>query len=447
MIKQKQKGLSLIDVIISVAIFMIVFIGIFGIFKLSIELVSSSKAKTGALALANEQMEFIRSLSYNDAGTIGGIPSGSIQQEEVIELNQTTYIRRTFIQYADDPKDGLEDDDENSITADYKTIKVELKWTIGEKEKKLSLVSNMVPKGIETFTDGGILIINVIDAFGMPVASAQVTIKNSNTNPAIDLTTFSSASGKVKLQGVPVANNYEILVTKSGYSIARTYDADAENPNPSPGHLTVADEQTTSSSFAIDILSSKTIKTWNQNENPPIPLGNVSFSMRGEKAIGSDGQGAPIYKYSALHETDSSGEITINNLEWDNYTIAIDDAFTGYDISESCFPQPRSIFPNVSTTTDIYLVPDTEHSLLIIVIDEDETLLDNANTRLYRTGFDNTKNTSECGQAFFGGLSKGTIFDGNPYAVDVSRSGYENKTVADVDVDGASEITILLEKL
>ena len=172
MIKQKQKGSSLIDVIVGTAILVIVFVGIFGIFKLSIELVSSSKAKTGALALANEQMEYLRSLSYDDVGTIGGIPSGNIPQEETIVLNQATYTRRTFIQYVDDPKDGLGAGDENFITADYKHAKVEMKWTIGETKRKFSLVSNIVPKGIETLQGGGILTINTIDAFGAPLPGA-----------------------------------------------------------------------------------------------------------------------------------------------------------------------------------------------------------------------------------------------------------------------------------
>jgi hypothetical protein len=445
MIEQKQKGSSLIDVIVGTAIMVVIFVGIFGIFKLSIELVSSSKAKTGALALANEQMEFLRSLSYIDVGTIGGIPAGNIPQEETIILNQSTYTRRTFIQYLDDPKDGLGVADENAVTTDYKYAKVEIKWTIGNRDRKFSLVSNIVPKGIETLDGGGILTINAIDAFGVSLPDAQVTIKNNDTNPTIDLTTFTNSSGKVTLPGTPPASNYKISVTKNGYSTAKTYDADTNNTNPDPVHLTVVESETTSSSFAIDILSSKTVRTWRWwDVGSTTPFGNIQFSMHGDKTIGSDGVGAPIYKYSASHQTDSSGVLSINNLEWDNYTITIDDVTTGYDIAQSCLPQPRSLSPGVSTTTDIILVPNTIHSLLVAVTDDTGALLPDASVRLYRTGYDNTQITSSCGQVFWSGLSKGTIVGGDQYTIDVSLSGYVNTTVSDVGVDYVSGITISL---
>lgn len=448
MIKQSQKGSSLIDVIVGITIFVIVFLGIFGIFKLSIELVASSKAKTGALALANEQMEFLRSLPYDTVGTIGGIPFGNIPQEETIVLNQSIYTRRTFVQYVDDPKDGLGAGDENSITADYKIVKVELGWTIKGTERKFSLVSNIVPKGMETLAGGGILTINAIDAFGIPLAGAEVAIKNNDTNPIIDLTTFTSGSGKVTLPGAPAASNYEITVTKSGYSAAKTYDADDGNPNPDPGHLTVAEGETTSSSFAIDVLSQKTVRTYRWWEvGSTTPLGDIPFDMHGDKTIGFDEVGAPIYKYLASHQTNPTGELPLNNLEWDNYTITIDDSATGYDIAESCLPQPRSILPNVSTITDIYLVPDTEHSLLVAVADENGALLPEASVRLYRIPYDKTQSSSQCGQTFFEGLSKGTVSGGNPYAVDIALPGYQNETVTNVDIDGISKITILLNAI
>jgi hypothetical protein len=438
----------MIDVIVGVAIFVIVFVGIFGIFKLSIELVASSKAKTGALALANEQMEFLRSLPYDAVGTLGGIPSGNIPQEETIILNKSAYKRRTFVQYIDDPKDGLGGGDENSITADYKIAKIELKWFIKGAERKFSLVSNIVPKGIETLAGGGILTINAIDAFGALLPGAQVTIKNNDTNPIINLTTFTSGPGRVTLPGAPAASNYEIIVTKSGYSTAQTYDADTDNPNPDPGHLSVIEGETTSSSFAIDVLSSKTVRTYRWWEvGSTTPLGDIPFNIRGDKTIGSDGAGVPIYKYSTDYQTNPTGELFLNNLEWDNYTITIDGEVTGYDILESCLPQPRSILPNVSTTTDIFLVPDTAHSLLIAVTDDTGALLEDANVRLYREAYDITQDTSACGQTFFGGLSEGTVSGDNPYAIDVTLSGYLDTTVPDVDVDGSSQITISLNTL
>ena len=761
-----SNGASLIDVIFGVSIMLIIFIGIFGIFKLSIELVSSSKSKTGALALANEQMEFIRSLSYNAVGVVGGIPAGNIEQEEIIILNKTIYTRRTFIQYIDDLKDGLEEEDENLITADYKLVKVEIKWTIGDTERKFSLISNIVPKGIETFEGGGTLIINSIDAYGAPIAGAQVNIKNNTIFPTIDLMAFTNNFGKIMFPGSPAAADYEIIVTKDGYSTAKTYDADANNPNPDPGHLTVAEKETTRSTFAIDLLSGMDINTyrktftyfvktngndsndglapdfafatigkaasvmnpgdkvyvgagtynesvvpansgvsgamisyiadtggnatgdsgavifdgfvdggsgdlcyafdlssgvdyllidgfeamrhrdcgtddaafyfigdsnnniyrnlmahdirrdgfhlegtnnllencliyntgddgltlranlsdsiirncsfagdigidtgsegyaielggtysganlfinniidgnisndkslylweyndWTQGElfgignfnsdplfvststnnyrlqqiasgqsstspavdsgsdisisfnldiqttrtdgvfdggqidigyhyittNPlftaalyPI-LGNISFDMKGSKTIGLNNGGNPIYKYLQSHQTNSAGELWLNNLEWDNYFISINGVNTGYDIAELCLPHPISITPNTSTTSDLFLAPNTDNSLLVDIIDDNGALLSGASVRLYRVDYNMTHRTSNCGQTFFSGLSKGEISEGSAYSIDISLFGFQNYTSNTVEIKDASKITIMLNSL
>ena len=761
-----SNGASLIDVIFGVSIMLIIFIGIFGIFKLSIELVSSSKSKTGALALANEQMEFIRSLSYNAVGVVGGIPAGNIEQEEIIILNKTIYTRRTFIQYIDDLKDGLEEEDENLITADYKLVKVEIKWTIGDTERKFSLISNIVPKGIETFEGGGTLIINSIDAYGAPIAGAQVNIKNNTIFPTIDLTAFTNDFGKIMFPGSPAAVDYKIIVTKDGYSTAKTYDADVNNPNPDPGHLTVAEKETTRSTFAIDLLSGMDINTyrktftyfvktngnnsndglapdfafatigkaasvmnpgdkvyvgagtynesvvpansgvsgamisyiadtggdatgdsgavildgfidggsgdlcyafdlssgadyllidgfeamrhrdcgtddaafyfigdsnnniyrnltahdirrdgfhlegtnnllencliyntgddgltlranlsdsiirncsfagdigidtgsegyaielggtysganlfinniinenisndkslylweyndWTQGElfgignfnsdplfvststnnyrlqqiasgqsstspavdsgsdisssfnldiqttrtdgvfdggqidigyhyittNPlftaalyPI-LGNILFDMKGSKTIGLNNGGNPIYKYSQSHQTNSAGELSLNNLEWDNYFISINGVNTGYDIAELCLPHPISITPNTSTTSDLFLAPNTDNSLLVDIIDDNGALLSGASVRLYRVDYNMTDRTSNCGQTFFSGLSKGEISEGSAYSIDISLFGFQNYTSNTVEIKDASKITIMLNSL
>jgi len=49
-----SRGSSLLDVIFGTALFLIVFLGIFGALRLSFALVESAKLKTGGLALASE---------------------------------------------------------------------------------------------------------------------------------------------------------------------------------------------------------------------------------------------------------------------------------------------------------------------------------------------------------------------------------------------------------
>jgi len=583
---QTHNGLSLIDVIVGTGLMLLVFTAVFGVLRLSVSVVAHSKARIGATAIAQEQIERIRSFPYDDVGTEGGIPAGDIEQLETVSLNDIDYIRRTFIQYVDDTKDGEGSEDENGITADYKRVKVEITWSVRGNGKSLSLITDVMPDGIESISGGGTLIINVLDSLGLPILGANVHIENNTLLPSVSVDVSTNENGKIIFPGSPSANDYEIIVSREGFSSAQTYDANGENPNPNPGHLSVLEGETTSASFQIDQVSTKTVRTfspigenfwqdvfdsdlnisksatttvsggaltiedlgggfesngfaysidiapdylvswkefsWNQDipantsvlyrlyyyESPsvlalvpdsdlsgnsvgfssspvdisslntstydtlqisgflessdasstpsvfdwgisynagPTPISNVPFHMRGEKTIGSDGGGDPIYKYDKDLQTDGEGILTINNMEWDNYEITVDGAAIGSDISESCTPQPRSIAPNVSASTDLLLVSHTTHSILVSVMNTSGDLLTDALVRLYRSPYDETQNTSSCGQTFFSGLSKGTVLDGNPYSIDVSKTGYSNATIDDVEVNGTSKINIVLE--
>lgn len=258
-----QSGATLLDTLVGVALMVIVFVGISGAFRLSLEVVSNNKARAGAIALANERMEYLQSLSYDDVGTSGGIPSGTVAQNENVTLNGVPYIRHTLVRYADDPKDGSGASDSNGIIADYKEIKTDVSWSTKQGgSRTITLVGRVSPPGLETAVSGGTLSITVVNSSASPVVDAQVSIVNASTSPAIDITAFTNASGTISFIGAPASSRYQIVVTKSGYSTARTYTATSQNTSPTPGDLTVANNQTTSSTFAIDLLSTKTVETY-----------------------------------------------------------------------------------------------------------------------------------------------------------------------------------------
>lgn len=253
------------DTVVGTALMLVIFLGIAAAFKLSVDVVTNNKARGSAIALANERMEFIRSITYTAIGTSGGIPSGSIAQSEPVTLNGIPFTRRTIVEYADDPKDGTGAADTNGITSDYKVAKVDVSWTSRTGERHIILVSRFEPPSgmeIACAPPCGTLTINAVDAGSQPLAGASVSIVNPSTTPAISINTFTNASGTASFIGAPAASGYQIVTTKSGYSTAQTYDVTAQNTNPNPGHLTVSNNQTTAGTFAIDALAQKTVKTW-----------------------------------------------------------------------------------------------------------------------------------------------------------------------------------------
>lgn len=249
-----SRGMSLVDVLVGSALILIVFVALLGLLRASLLVSSSAKAKAGATTVATTQLEYLRSLTYDSVGTVGGIPAGAVPQYATTTLNGIPYGVRTFIQYIDDAKDGLGGADQNAITTDYKRVRVTVTYTFRGEEREVALVSNIAPPGIETNAGGGTIRVEVVDSVGSPVSGASVRIYNPSLSPQVDFTTFSAIDGAVLLGGAPTSTDYRIVVTKDGYSSAQTYERNATNANPAPGYMTVAVNLTSTLTFAIDRL-------------------------------------------------------------------------------------------------------------------------------------------------------------------------------------------------
>ncbi|MCE9541536.1 carboxypeptidase-like regulatory domain-containing protein [Candidatus Kaiserbacteria bacterium] len=261
MVRPSSAGVTLIDTVVGTALMLLIFMGVAAAFQLSIDVVTSNKARAGAIALLNERMEYIHSLTYSAIGTSGGIPSGALAQNETVMLNGVTYNRRTLIVYYDDSKDGSGGGDANTIQADSKVFKVDVSWTSRTGTRHITASARVAPlTGLESAVSGGTLTINAVDSLGAPISSAQVTVVNAGTS--VNLITYTNASGTIQFVGTPASAGYQISVTKSGYSTAQTYSATAQNTSPNPGHLTVTNNVTTSATFAVDVLGNKTVRTW-----------------------------------------------------------------------------------------------------------------------------------------------------------------------------------------
>ena len=254
--------MTLMDVVVGTALMLILFLALFGILRASLTLSALSEAKAGATAVAETQMEYLRSLTYDNLGTTGGIPAGVVAEYATTTENGMDYATHTFISYVDDPADGTGASDTNGITTDYKRARVETAYSVAGQARSVVLVSNFAPPGIETTSGGGTLVVDVVNATGAPVSDASVHITNASTSPTVNLTAFTNTAGEVSLPGAATSSAYQIAVSKPGYSSAETYARDATNQNPNPGYLTVVKDQTTTQTFAIDLLGQLTIATY-----------------------------------------------------------------------------------------------------------------------------------------------------------------------------------------
>jgi hypothetical protein len=255
------RGISLIGMLVAVGVVLIVFVGVAGIIRLALATLFQSEAQVGARAIAVEQIERIRSMPYSAVGTQGGIPDGELEQTTTVTRGGVTYERRTFIQYIDDDGDGTGAADTNGITADYKRAKVAVSWERGGQDDSYAVVTDIVPGGVETVSGGGTLKVNVINADANPVQDAEVSIYNDAPTSTVSVTTYTGPNGTVSFPGTPAESGYEVTVSKLNHSKAQTYAKTASNTDPTPGHLTVVEGDTTSQTMRIDRLAALTIKT------------------------------------------------------------------------------------------------------------------------------------------------------------------------------------------
>ena len=257
-------GFSLVEVIIVSAVSVLIFTALLGAFKYSLDLINVSRSKLSALSVANERMEYIRLLPYDDVGVVSGFPDGSIPQNSVVTLNGIDFNERVFMRWSDDPADGLEGSDSNGITTDYKQVKLEYTWTLNGKTNSIAIVSNIVPRSIETNVGGGTAKINVLDADNTFLQGATVRIIGSSSTFPYDVTSYSDANG-VALFPVPEDSGYQAIVTAniSGhqYSTDQTYEPTVVIPTPVTGPFAVLEADVSTLTFTIGELSDLDILT------------------------------------------------------------------------------------------------------------------------------------------------------------------------------------------
>lgn len=255
---QSKAGVTLVELLIVTGITVLIFSGLFASVQYTFRVIANSSAKLSALSLANDRMEYFRSLPYNDVGTIAGIPTGAIPQNSTTTLNGIEFSERVLVEYVDDPADGMltaTTTDSNGIPSDYKRIKLEVSWTLNGQTDNISLVSNIVPRSIETTSGGGTVRVNVLDADSTFLSGAEVRLLNETTTTTIDVTRFSDLSGAALFSGAPAASNYQIFVTAPGYSLDQTYEATTTNPNPVTAPFAVLESDISTLSFQIGELS------------------------------------------------------------------------------------------------------------------------------------------------------------------------------------------------
>ena len=91
---------------------------------------------------------------------------------------------------------------------------------------------------------------------------------------------------------------------------------------------------------------------------------NINLHMNGAKLIATTPN---VHKYDTYLKTDTSGLLTLNNIEWDNYTLAATSSL--YDLAGVMPLQPLSITPGATQNVQLVMMPKNNPAVLITVKD------------------------------------------------------------------------------
>ena len=255
-------GFSLVEVLVTTALMLLMFGGLFAGVRLMIIIVSNTQAEAGALAIATERLEYIRSLNYFEAGTIGGVVDGPVPQTATSSLNGITYTETVSIQYIDRPDDGLVTDaTPDPIPQDSKRVVLSVSWNNRGTTRSINMQTDLIPPGLESIDGGGTIIVNVFDAAVQPLPGVVVHVFNDTFSPTIDDVYYTDSSGRAVIPGAPAGSNYQLSATLPGYSIDQTYVSSSTNPIPNRPPISVATGTVSTLNFQIDVLSDLIVKT------------------------------------------------------------------------------------------------------------------------------------------------------------------------------------------
>jgi prepilin-type N-terminal cleavage/methylation domain-containing protein len=101
------RGFTLIESLIGTALLVIFFTALGTVMQVSAEIIGEARLRSSATRILQERMELIKNMSYIQVGTVGGIPSGTLLQEEAVMVNSLEFTLLTSVVYIDDPSDGV----------------------------------------------------------------------------------------------------------------------------------------------------------------------------------------------------------------------------------------------------------------------------------------------------------------------------------------------------
>ena len=145
----KQKGFTLIEVVLAVAVFIIFAIGVYQGYAAIYNAIANARHKALAADLANARFEIIKNLPYTSVGTVGGTPNGMVTASETVVSDRVSFSVVTTIVNVDDPYDGVLGAGD-VFPADYKLVEIRITCLGCKNLAPITITGRVAPKNLES---------------------------------------------------------------------------------------------------------------------------------------------------------------------------------------------------------------------------------------------------------------------------------------------------------
>lgn len=359
---QKQAGYTLVELVTGLFIFGIIALSFLYLFTSLVSSTVITKHKAQSLALATNQMEYLKSLPYNNLAVAGGsiVTSNPIPATKTATVNGFTYTIKTNVEYVDDAFDGCGSYPSQALKekycrnypaptgapaadqnpADYKLAHVTV---IDKKNITLAEIDTQISARVaETASTTGALFVNVIDSNGNPVSGSTVHVTNTTSTPSVDVSDSSDSNGVVIFYGLPVDTtgyDYVVAASKTGYSTLSTI-APSGSLQPNYVNQQIFTQLSSFVTLPIKLQGTKSLLIEATNTSGNAISGAKIYIKGGYKKYNATADTS--YYYDNLtpdtrQTTDANGSASLDNLVPGSYFACGDAGATGCTVGGTTY--------------------------------------------------------------------------------------------------------------
>lgn len=361
--KRQEAGYTLVELLVTIVVLSIISLGIFNLFVSLLHSAIVSTRQAVALTLATNQMEYVKSLPYDNLAVAGGaiVATQTIPATVTKTVNGDTYVVTTSIVYADDAYDGCGSYPTTALKqkycrnypaptgapnpdtnpGDYKDVNVSVTDKFGTHLAELD--THVAALVAETSSNTGALFVSVIDESGNPISGATVTAVNSSTAPAVNVSDTTDTNGIVIFYDLPpstTGNKYVITATKGNYSSITTIAPTGTlTPTYSSQNLIAQNSAYATLTIKLQGTNSLVIETTDTNGNP---ISNAKVYVKGGyKKYTATSDTSYYFDNKTPSDTrvatDASGQVALTNLVPGGYYFCGDNGDTSCTVGSTTY--------------------------------------------------------------------------------------------------------------